>query len=199
MMMTDDITFYRDPKEVRPVHIRDFLGDFTNLLSHNLKNVYDMFNPQYRVFTSNKCAIKWDGDHLCLFVTDPMKVINSEELLHELWFEKAMKQLPLDRIIKVCLTVFDEKENVEYKTNGIRLMVRGETNFTSTILELISQIHPESKGLKLVQLDIQVGMHALACDEIPNYHSHSEDPSYPVSAAVEAKAKAVADEIIRWT
>jgi hypothetical protein len=160
-----------------PVHIRDFLGDFTSVVSNSLKEVYDALNPDYLNDTNDECFIKFDRNSILIYVLNPMKFESTEDLLAKIHFEIAMKKLPTSRIIKISLTAFDEMENIEYRTNGIRFMVTSETDFTKCVQDLISQIHPDSQKLKLVQFDICGGVHALACDDMPNYHLHFEDVS----------------------
>jgi hypothetical protein len=165
----------RDPKMLVPVHIRDFLGDFSNVLGKSLKEVYDAFNPKYLDESNEECFLKFDHNSILVYVYDPMKFESTESLLDAIWFENAMKKLPTNRIIKINITAFDEKENIEYRTNGIRFMILSDTDFTKHIQDLISQIHPESEKLKLVQFDVCGGIHALACDDMPNYHLHFEE------------------------
>ena len=69
---------------------------------------------------------------------------------------------------------------MEYKTNGVRVRVDTDTNFTAMVHSIIDQMHPEAKKLKLMQLLIRGGLGALACDDhIPtlNFEDTSSDES----------------------
>ena len=167
----------RDPKMLVPVHISDFLGDYTYVAVNTMKEVFDAFNPLFSKSKDFPCIIELRKHIIEMHVVDPMSFNSTTHVLHEIQFEKAMKVLPTNRIIKLSLTVFDVKENIEYKTNGVRLLVATETNFTRTLQDLIDKINPEADYLKLVGFEICGGIHSLACDEIPDYQLHFEDVS----------------------
>ena len=161
------ISHSEDPKRVMPVYIRDFLGDYTDVATHSMRKVYSTFNQKFCANLGNdECNIKlYDAISIELVVLDADYGKTTDELLSEINFEAAMKVLPTNRIIKLYLTAYDEVDHVEYKTNGIRIRVDTDSNFTATVHNLISQMHPDSSKLKLMKLLIRGGLGALTCDD----------------------------------
>ena len=164
-IMTDKMPYSQDPKMLMPVYIRDFLGDYTDVAISSMRKLYNSF-PQKYCEDLSKCSIKfYDAISIELVVSDPDFMKTTDELLTEINFEAAMKTLPTNRIIKLQLTVINEAADVEYKTNGVRVRVDTDTNFTAVLHSIIDQIHPDAIKLKLMHLLIRGGLGALACDD----------------------------------
>ena len=141
--MTDKMPYSQDPKMKMPVYIRDFLGDYTDVATSSMRRLYNSFPRKYCEDLS-KCNIKfYDAISIELVVSDPDFMKTTDELLTEINFEAAMKTLPTNRIIKLQLTVINEAADEEYKTNGVRVRVGTDTNFTAMVHSIIDQMHPE--------------------------------------------------------
>ena len=169
---TDRIAYSMDPKMVVPVYIRDFLGDYTDVSSHSMRKVYESFTQKYcdkptkTLAKDSNCNINlYDAISIELVVSEPDFAKTADELLADISFEAAMKQLPTNRIIKFYVTALDEATNVEYKTNGVRVRVDTDTNFTAMVHSIIDQMHPDTQKLKLMTLLIRGGLGALVCDD----------------------------------
>jgi hypothetical protein len=171
-MVTDRLAYSKDPKMVVPVYIRDFLGDYTDVSTHGMRKVYESFTQKYCDKSTKKlakdanCNINlFDAISIEMVVSEVDFMKTTDELLTEINFEAAMKMLPTNRIIKLYVTALDEAADVEYKTNGVRVRVDTDTNFTGMVHSIIDQMHPDTQKLKLMALLIRGGLGALACDE----------------------------------
>ena len=174
--------FSKDPKMVVPVYIRDFLGDYTEVSTHAMRKVFSSFTQKYinHIPDDNSNIKFYDAISIELTVSEPDFAKTTDELLSDIKFEAAMKTLPTNRIIKIYLTTFDEAADVEYKTNGVRVRVDTDTDFTAMVHSIIDQMHPDAKKFKLMQLVIRGGLGALSCDDhIPtlNFEDTSSDES----------------------
>src|SRR3977135_1233057 len=156
---TDRIAYSMDPKMVVPVYIRDFLGDYTDVSSHSMRKVYESFTQKYcdkptkTLAKDSNCNINlYDAISIELVVSEPDFAKTANELLADISFEAAMKQLPTNRIIKFYVTALDEATNVD-------------TNFTAMVHSIIDQMHPDTQKLKLMTLLIRGGLGALVCDD----------------------------------
>src|SRR3981189_805535 len=158
-------TLFTRPKNANASIHRDFLGDYTDVATSSMRKLYNSFPRKYCEDLS-KCNIKfYDAISIELVVSAPDFLKTTEELLTEINFEAAMKTLPTNRIIKLQLTVINEAADVEYKTNGVRVRVDTDTNFTAVLHSIIDQIHPDAIKLKLMHLLIRGALGALACDD----------------------------------
>jgi hypothetical protein len=168
--MSDKMSIFQNPVQVVPVYIKDFLGDYTNVTHETMTKLFNSFELKYRdeMETQESCKILYDAVNIDLIVDESDLEKSTDELLKEINFEGAMKNLPTNRIIKLYLTLFDEKMNIEYRTNGVRIMVDADTNFTQVVQNLVKQSLfglPEYDTLRLVKLRIRGGLAALACDD----------------------------------
>src|SRR3981189_3229837 len=163
----DRMPYNKDPKMVVPVYIRDFLGDYTEVSTHAMRKVFSSFTQKYinHIPDDNSNIKFYDAISIELTVSKPDFAKTTDELLSDIKFEAAMKTLPRNRIIKIYLTTFDEATDVEFKTNGVRVRVDTDTDFTAMVHSIIDQKHPDAKKFKLMQLVIRGGLEALACDD----------------------------------
>src|SRR3981189_3374909 len=178
--LSDRMPYNKDPKMVVPVYIRDFLGDYTEVSTHAMSKVFSSFTQKYtnHIPDDNSNMKFYDAISIELIVSEPDYAKTTDELLNAIKFEAAMKTLPTNRIIKEYLATFDEAADVEYKTNGIRVSVDTDTDFTAMVHSIIDQMHPDAKKFKLMQLVIRGGLGALSCDDhIPtlNFEDSSSD------------------------
>ena len=180
--LSDRMPYNKDPKMVVPVYIRDFLGDYTEVSTHAMRKVFSSFTQKYtsHIPDDNSNIKFYDAISIELTVSEPDFAKTTDELLSDIKYEAAMKTLPTNRIIKIYLTTFDEVADVEYKTNGVRVRVDTDTDFTAMVHSMVDQMHPDAKKFKLMQLVIRGGLGALSCDDhIPtlNFEDTSSDES----------------------
>ena len=166
-----------NPKEIVPVYIKDFLGDYTNVSPVTMGELFLNFDEKYRDDTQCEgCRIAFDDINIDLVVEEIDFSKSVDELLSEIKFEGAMKTLPTNRIIKLYFTLHDEKTDIEYRTSGIRVKVDADTNFTDLVKDLIAQVHPDP--LKLMKIRIRGGVGALVCDDhVPDWVLVFQDDS----------------------
>src|SRR3977135_2966641 len=169
--VADRMAYSKDPKMLVPVYIRGFLGDYTDVSSHSMRKVYESFTQKYcdkhtkALAKDGNCNINlYDSISIELVISEPDFAKTTDELLAEISFEAAMKQLPTNRIIKLYVTALDEAADVEYKNHGVRVRVDKDTNFTAMVHSIIDQMHHTQK-LKLMTLLIRGGLGALICDD----------------------------------
>ena len=140
-----------------------FIGNW--LVPPFFRKVYNSFPRKYCEDLSKGNIRLYEAISIELTVSEPDFAKTKDELLSDVKFEAAMKTLPTNRIIKIFLTTFDEAADVEYKTNGVRVRVDTDADFTAMVHSIIDQMHPDAKKFKLMQLIIRGGLRALACDD----------------------------------
>src|SRR3981189_993609 len=156
----DRMPYSKDPKMVVPVYIRDFLGDYTEVSTHTMRKVFSSFTQKYvnHIPDDNSNIKFYDAISIELTVSETDFAKTTDELLSDIKFEAAMKTFPTNRIIKIYLTTFDEVADVEYKTNGVRVRVDTDKDFTAMVHSMVDQLHPDAKKFKLMQLVIRGGL-----------------------------------------
>jgi hypothetical protein len=177
----DKVDESKNPREVVPIYIRDFLGDFTYVSSETMTDLYNNFDASYRSSAHppepngpNRKAL-FDSIEITLLVEDADFLKSTDELLVDLKFESAMKRLPTNRILKIAFTFLDESTQVVYRTNGIRIKVEADTNFTEMIQYYAKEVNPVNK-LRLMGMHICGGIRALACeDNCPDWYLSIDD------------------------
>jgi hypothetical protein len=157
----------KNPTEVVPVYIRDFLGDYTNVSGGVIRIIYQ----EFRKADKETYLIDLDENTIIISLHNYKDV---GDILKEINFEGAMKILPTNRIIKIYLTLHDPNTEIQFVTNGIRMMVDRDTNFTETVESYISQAHPKVEDLKLVKIKIRGGVEALTADDHMPYWPKSK-------------------------
>ena len=203
MLPEAQIDYKRDPKRLVPVHLSDFMGLAKAITEVDLNRVYQAFNPKYlRGSTSKDCIIQYDNKKcVSIHVLDHRSFESPRKFLEEIWFEAGMKEIPTNGVVKWRIAVYDEKDNVEYRTNGIRIFRHSSRADVVAMVEaLISRMHPHSTPLKLVQLDICGGLEALSADDMLKPELHYVADDYAIGAGllddVAAAGSALLDDAI---
>ena len=150
----------------------DFMGTAKPVSTEEMNIIYNALNEEYH-HGKVECAIVMDAVDVEINVLDFFE--SNDAMLRAVRFEDAMKTLTGPRIVKLFLTLYDEESNSEFRTNGIRVLVDKNTDYTLVVKSLITEVRPTHEKLCLAELVIRGGLLGLTNDSLwednsPNYY-----------------------------